>query len=295
MFRRDMPFRLLAAALALAAFTLPATMDARAAADATAAPALSRIPAACGNSSDFVNIVGQGALCEADRQWVVRLQNGHELTVAPPDAISAFSTSPTRAIAPPATLAREGTAAAASTYVCVDPTKHQHASLFYARFSDRTDNYAADLSDIQQQFRDADANYLSYDASTYFGIGMHLNVECNADGTPKVREIGLSTPFGRSNFGSIVSDMQNQGYASSLAHYWIWTDGNPLANLGYAGQSTVIEDDAPGIGNVINSAAAYSINYGYRDGAGGARIFTHENGHAMGAVQLSAPDSTGEA
>src|SRR5207302_2182248 len=78
-----------------------------------------------------------------------------------------------------------------------------------------------------------------------------------------------------------------------LAHYWIWTDGNPLANLGYAGQSTVIEDDAPGIGNVINSAAAYSINYGYRDGAGGARIFTHENGHAMGAVQLSAPDSTG--
>src|SRR5207302_8260366 len=98
MFRRDMPRRMLAAALALAAFTLPATMDTRAAAKATSAPAsaLSRIPAACGNASDFVNVVGQGALCQADRQWVVRLQSGHELTVALPDAISAFSTSPMR-------------------------------------------------------------------------------------------------------------------------------------------------------------------------------------------------------
>ncbi|MBV8195846.1 MAG: Ig-like domain repeat protein [Candidatus Dormibacteraeota bacterium] len=194
------------------------------------------------------------------------------------------------------------TQAPALSTQCVSPTQHQHIELFYAHFSGQPDNYATYASDIASQFQDVDTNYIAYDAAHYFGVTIHLYVECSA-GSIVVHDIALSTSLSNSNFSTIVNDMSNQGYTNPLAHYWIWTDGNPDAAFGYAGQSTVIDDDSAGPGNAINSSDAYSINYGYADynhstnppaytGQGG-QIFAHENGHAMGAVQLSAPDTTG--
>jgi hypothetical protein len=190
--------------------------------------------------------------------------------------------------------------------------------LVYAHFQGAADNYATQAPDIQAQFAAVDANYMNYDAQHYFGIGLHLNVECDSSNQPVVHDVALSTPISSSNYSTIVSNVQSAGYChgggsctgSGAAHYWVYTDGNPVASLGYAGQSSIIGDDSSGSGNQINQSDAYSINYGYclnpaagtsacnapidTQGPGyGPSIFAHENGHALGAVQLSAPESSG--
>jgi hypothetical protein len=241
-----------------------------------------QIPAECQDASAFVHVAFQGPTCQAHGQWVVRLKNGNALTVAPPDRIAALTSQGL-----PATTSVAG---AVPAYVCVNPSNHTHVELYYAHFAGESDNYGSLVGDIQSQLWMVDANYVDYDALLYGGPDEHLYVECDSGGNPVVHDIGLSTSIGGSDFSTIVSDMQNQGHSSSLAHYWVWTDGNPTS--GYAGQSSVIGDDSTGTSNAIDNSSAYSINYGYR-GVSGASIFAHENGHAMGAVQLSAPDTSG--
>jgi hypothetical protein len=281
------------AAVAVIATGLSATAD-KAAADSTSSATPSptpaggsgqhtaSIPAECQNASAFVPVAFQGPTCQAHGQTVVRLRNGKSITVAPPDTVKALtSTAPTTT----------SVAGASPAWVCVNPSNHTHVELYYAHFAGAPDRYGSYVGDIQSQFWMVDANYIDYDATLYGGPDMHLYVECDSGGMPAVHDIALSTSIGGSDYSTIVSDMQNQGHSSSLAHYWVWTDGNPTS--GYAGQSSVIGDDSPGTSNAINASNAYSINYGYGGASGGAGIFAHENGHAMGAVQLSAPDTSG--
>ena len=248
----------------------------------------------CSATGAFVNIAGQGPICASNGSHVLRFAGGREKTIAAPDRISAMvrTRAPAAHAATRAPVAHAATAALSSTQ-CVDPTQHTHVELYYAHFSDQPDNYASHVADIQQMFRDVDGNYLNYDSTTYFGIGIHMYVECDASLNPVVHDVVLSTPLGNSNFSSIVTDMSNQGHNSNLAHYWIWTDGNPLAAFGYAGQSTIEQDDSASGANLINGSYEYSINYGFAGSGSGAQVFAHENGHAMGAVQLTAPHSTG--
>ncbi|MBV8527687.1 MAG: Ig-like domain repeat protein [Candidatus Dormibacteraeota bacterium] len=247
------------------------------------APHAVTIPSECQSASAFVDVAWQGPSCQAHGHLVVRLNSGRAITVAPADTIRALSAT---------AAASASTAVAASTTgVCADPATHAHVELYYAHFAGQADNFGAHVSDLQNMFNLVDQNYIDYDSKSYGGPDMHLFVECAGDGNPAIHDIALSTTQGSTSFSTIVSDMQNQGHNSSLAHYWVWTDGNPTS--GYAGQSSVIGDDSASANNAINSSNAYSVNYGYSAAGGGAGIFAHENGHAMGAVQLSAPDSTG--
>ena len=241
------------------------------------------IPAECQSSANFVDVAWQGPSCQASGKLVVRLRSGHTMTVAPPDTIAALTTAGSASPSGPAPASTSGT--------CVNPATHNHVELYYAHFAGQADNYAAHVGDIQTMFNQVDSSYVDYDSRYYGGPDLHLYVECDGSGNPIVHDVGLSTPIGASDFSTIVSDMQVQGYNNSHAHYWVWTDGNPTS--GYSGQSSVIGDDSPGASNAINSSDSYSVNYGYAAGNSGASVFAHENGHAMGAVQLSAPDTTG--
>ncbi|MBV8444786.1 MAG: Ig-like domain repeat protein, partial [Candidatus Dormibacteraeota bacterium] len=238
---------------------------------------------ACAAAGDFIDIAGQGPLCQADQSFVLRLRTGTRVTVAPPDMASVLASG---------SKSVPHSSAPLISQQCVS-SGTPRVELVYAHFSDQPDNFSSHSADVQQIFRDVDADYINYDALHWFGQDMHLNVECDGSGNPVVHDVGLSTPLGGSDFSTITSDMQSQGYDQSDTHYWIWTDGNPVAAYGYAGQSTVQEDDSAGAGNSINTAYEYSVDYGYPDGNYGPQVFAHENGHAMGAVQLSAPDSTG--
>ncbi|MBV9099438.1 MAG: Ig-like domain repeat protein [Candidatus Dormibacteraeota bacterium] len=284
-------------ALGTATVTLPSALGTTAAAAATGpaaapspparTPARSQLAiAACASASSYVDIAGQGPVCQSNGSWVMRFgRSGTPHTVSAPDLASVLTSTPA-----PGTHAA---VAALSSQQCVDTSTHPHIELYYAHFSDQPDNYSAHAADIQQMFRDVDGNYINYDSTTYFGVGAHLFVECDGSGNPAVHDIALSTPLGATNFSAIANDMVNQGHSNALAHYWIWTDGNPLAAYGYAGQSTIQEDDTPDASNLINSSYQFSVNYGFTSASNGAQVFAHENGHAMGAVQLSAPDSTG--
>jgi hypothetical protein len=290
------PAALVAGALLCMSAAAPATRAAASVASAGSATLQAAGPVGpqpCAASSDFVSVLGQGDLCRRGGTTVLRLPNGRHLSMASPDRASAL----THGITAPASIAAPGSPAPAATtpllpQQCVDPSTHQHVELYYAHFADQTDRFSAAAPSIAQQLIDVDTTYLNYDATTYFGIGAHLFAECDAALKPVVHDITLSTPMSSTDFSSIASDMQGQGHVNPRAHYWIWTDGNPLASLGYAGQSSLESDDSASVSNSINNSYEYSVNYGYT-GASGARVFAHENGHAMGAVQLSAPHSTG--
>jgi len=273
-------------------------------------------PNQCSSVLAYLRVVGQGPVCESGGRWFLNLRTGRYISIAPPDRTSNLTRN-----APAATAAAASTSAAPRSLAasqCVGAGK-PHIELYYAHFKGAADNFSTMASDIQQQFISVDQDYMNYDTQSYFGMGLHLPVLCDSSNMPLVRDIALSTPIGTSDFSSIVSDMQGQGKcqagsgtgctASAPVHYWVYTDGNPDAALGYAGQSTVSDDDSASAANIINSTDQYSINYGYclntpagtsacdspidTQGPGnGPQIFAHENGHAMGAVQLSAPDST---
>jgi hypothetical protein len=263
------------------------------------APATSAAPAAlspstdaalaarqCVAAADFVHVVGQGDLCRRAGATMMRLQSGQRMSVSAPDSAAVLAAGTQAAAPAPAPNVPLLPAQ------CVDPATHQHVELYYARFSDQPDRSATFAADIQQQFRDVDVTYLNYDAAHYFGTGARLFAECDGSRNPVVHTIALSTPLASSDFNSIANDMYNQGHSNPRAHYWIWTDGNPAQALGYAGQSSLEDDDSPSAANLINRSYEYSVNYAYQ-GTAGSRIFAHENGHAMGAVQLSAPHTTG--
>ena len=292
--RAATPWRLLLSLIAVTAVALLSAFTARVSASTTTAPRttpaaathdVAGIPAECSQAADFVDLAFQGPSCQAHGKLVVRTRSGYALTVAPPDAIAALKAN----AAASATAASPAPADAAVD--CVNPATTPHVEIYYVHFADQADYLGYHVADLQQQFRDVDANYVDYDSRLYGGPDMHLAVACDGNGSPAIGSIGLSTTLNSTNYSTIVSDLQSQGHTSNLAHYWLWTDGNPTS--GYAGQSSVIGDDSPGSTNAINSSSEYSINYGYYDSNGGPGIFAHENGHAMGAVQLSAPDTSG--
>ena len=292
-----------------------------ASATAAATPARPLLSTVCTATSDFAPVVGQGSVCQQNDVWVMRTRDGHRIQISPPDTVAAL----TRSAASGGATPRSSAVAATPGSVTLSPAQcaapgQPRVQLYYAHFQGQSDNFSSIAPDIQQQFVSVDRDFLNYDASTFFGVNLHLFVECNSSNQPVVHDIALSTTLGGSNFSTIVGDMIHAGYCqvsqggscsgSGPVHYWVYTDGNPEAALGYAGQSSVVGDDTASPGNAINSADAYSVNYGYCEfpatgtstcdapvdaqipGFGG-QIFAHENGHAMGAVQLSAPDSTG--
>src|SRR5579859_3065708 len=82
---------MIGAPLPSAASTAGGTVTSAAKAPASLASSLSaatpsRYPG-CSAQTDFSDVVGQGPLCQSGRQFVVRLRNTHDVTVAPPDTI----------------------------------------------------------------------------------------------------------------------------------------------------------------------------------------------------------------
>ena len=318
-------------ATALAALTLiPVTLHASASTSPTPAPqqqigstsafAHVDLKSTCVADSAYLRVAGQGPICQAGSVSVVKLASGRHLQVAAPDTTAMLQPAAGAAATPAATAATTSSAASLDPSQCMTSAQQPHVELYYAHFQGESDNFGLLAPDIQQQFLAVDQDYISYYAVNWFGVSMHLIVQCDTMGEPQVHDITLSTRLDSANFSTIVSDMQAQGHcvasqgaacnAPGPVHYWVFTDGNPVAAYGYAGQSTVIGDDSPGAGNAINGADAYSVNYGYclhaapgtnacdppydNQGPGsGPGIFAHENGHALGAVQLSAPHSTG--
>ena len=178
---------------------------------------------------------------------------------------------------------------AARAPACVDGIPGDtYAIVIYARAVDDADNYATKAATLRSLV--AEANGLVNDAAMRSGgTTADLRVLCLA-GTVVVRNEVLPTPRAQASFTSIVMDLRAKGYSDTRVKHWVYYDDTSACACGGTGH--IAYDDKPTPANLNNGftpTPMFAVTFGYDS----VRIMLHELGHTMGAVQLTAPHSTG--
>ncbi len=171
---------------------------------------------------------------------------------------------------------------------CVNNDLEPHAVVIYARAHDDVDRYAEKIPVLRNIV--IQANTLVHEAGHDTGYEADLRVRCDGD-VIAVREAVLPTDKAAAHFGTVTRDLRAMGYASNQVKHWVYYDDPGACWCG--GIGTLYIDDRPGKLNWNNghpfSGALFAVTFGYDS----VRIMLHELGHTMGAVQLSAPNSSG--
>lgn len=181
----------------------------------------------------------------------------------------------------------DGTAGVGRYPSCVtDAQEGYFAHVIYAVAADDADNYASRANTIRDLVKQA--NDVFNDAAAVHGATADLRVLCDEDGII-VEHAVLPTSRNSDSFSTITSDLRAQGFTDGRVKYWVWYDDGVSAN--YAGQGHIHYDDRPIDDNANNGVgtADFAITYGYYS----TRVMLHELGHNIGAVQPSAPHTTG--
>ena len=190
----------------------------------------------------------------------------------------------------------EGTAtSSAGTAPCLNGgSSGARVEVIYGVPKDRTNNYRDSLSAIRKVIANAD---YQLDASSP-GAGQHYRWMC-ANGTKvTISNVTLMAvgPDGQFTFEDMVYSLQKQvqlrlgarDYISPARSYLVFVDHISDVN-GWAGYASIDNDDRPDASvNANNVGPAYAMINKWT-----ANIAEHELGHNLGAVQLSAPHSTG--
>ena len=111
----------------------------------------------------------------------------------------------------------------------------------------------------------------------------HIQFVTSADCSLDVAHVVLSST-GDDDFGNTIGELISQGYDDAGRKYHVWMDANVLCGVG-----TIYGDDFHGPGNANNS----SVSYARSDTGCWDYAELHELFHNLGAVQLSAPHSSG--
>ena len=116
-----------------------------------------------------------------------------------------------------------------------------------------------------------------------------FTVQCTTRGKPVVHEYpSLLTSSHLDGFATIVSGAVLAGHTDPNAKYLIFYDDPAPPRCGAA---QIFADDRRSVENLNNGGPMYAVLYG-RDCWVDGRPALHESSHTMGAVQLSAPNST---
>lgn len=161
-----------------------------------------------------------------------------------------------------------------------------YIQVIYARATDDTDGYAAWKPALRRLVNNSNAAVLAAAVAT--GSTASLHVKC-VDGLVEVKNEVLPTLAAAASFSTITSDLRARGYNDGKVKYWVFYDDTGACTCG--GQGNIYGDDRLTISNSNNgnAAAMFAITYGYDS----TRIWLHELGHNLGAVQLSAPHASG--
>jgi RTX calcium-binding nonapeptide repeat (4 copies) len=167
--------------------------------------------------------------------------------------------------------------------------------VIYGVPADRTNRYATMRSTVRASVKDADS---FLDASTPGLAGQHYRWLCENGKDVTVRNVTL-IPVGSDNaftYNDMVVSLQNQvaqglgtvDYTSPDRVYLVFVDQIAGA-YPFGGQGDVWPDDTPSPATNGNQTGPhYALINGFDAGAA-----EHELGHNIGAVQLSAPHSSG--
>lgn len=219
----------------------------------------------------FRYVPHQGPSCPLPGGWEVLLADGTRLLTHGPDTLTLGAPNPPGvAPAPP---------------VCVEDPREPHGLLVYARPHDRPDR-SAELATSLRALVNTSTGILMADADAA-GASVSLRMRCDATGLVAIAVAEpLGTDSGNDSFASIANDLQQQGFRSPAAKYWVWYDDEVG---GFAGQASIVADDrlAPDNGNL--RGGTFAMTYGVLD----AIVLLHESAHNLGAVQRSAPHQSG--
>lgn len=157
---------------------------------------------------------------------------------------------------------------------------YQH--VLYGRPSGSTDRLSSVRPQIVSAIRRMNA-VLNEDSLESGGPTADYKVLCNENGTIRIDSFTSTA----NDFQSIVTSAQTAGYLASNADYSIFYDANGGNICGIASFS---RDESLSENNANNTGRDYAVTY---EPCWDGRTPMHENGHNQGAVQASAPDSTG--
>lgn len=182
--------------------------------------------------------------------------------------------------------AREESGLSATAGVpCVgDGVSGPRVQAIYAVASDKTDRYGSIAALIPGWAAGMDAALNQSAAET----GGERHIRFLTNGCSLVISHVVLSATGDDSFTNTVNELKAQGFNTAGRKYMIWVDANV-----YCGIGSIMGDDSAGSSNVNNSA----VSYGRSDQGcwGGTSHFTelHELMHNLGAVQLSAPHTSG--
>jgi len=155
--------------------------------------------------------------------------------------------------------------------------------VLYARPKRGADRYGDVKASIQAQIR-RNTYVLNESAIASGGTGARYTVLCDAGGIEVDKFVVGS---GATDFNTIVSAARKAGYTSTTEDYTIFFDG---VSRTACGVGSYISDETASAANKNNNGGGYAISYA---DCWYGRTSMHENGHNQGAVQPSAPHSTG--
>lgn len=224
-------------------------------------------------------VEGQGPSCPVEAGWLVTLPDGARLLThgpdAAPDAVAVHlpSASPACAagaddfalrvlhVVPPATL---------------DPGAPRVALIRAG---------AAAMTGVMLE------------SALPLGADVRPKFFCDDAGEVEVTRVRVATPTLRASFATLVADVRAQGFDRPNEKYLLLYEGFVLCEC--IGQGQVHDDDRALEENAYNTGPMYAAVYLANHGAGAAtgtlsKAMLHEAGHILGAVQLSAPHSTGQ-
>lgn len=264
-------------ALLVALLTLPFSPSASSA----AAPALPEsLAPSCPATA---KVVGLGAACR---------QPSGLLEVFAPDGVSVGTTHGVDPIVPHDLLPRTASDAGPSPAHCIsDPLAFPyHARVIYARAFDDEDLYAAKVESI----RGAVEGGLGYLAEASIAGGAtsgSVHVRCTTGGQIIVENVVLPTARADADFSTVSRDLTVLGYNDLKVKHWVHYDDRDACACG--GTGNLYGDDSLSAGNANNGNGTSPMFAVVWDRVTAYRTWLHELGHNLGAVQNSAPRTSG--
>lgn len=163
--------------------------------------------------------------------------------------------------------------------ICSDGYR-QH--VLYAYVSGSTDRFATSVEPIRAAMRRANAVLNAASLESGGGSADYL-MAC--DDARQIRVDSVVVPD--AGFGSVVSAARAAGFNAPNVDYTVFLDAS---NGGACGIGSYYADESSGADNQNNNGGGYGVTY---RGCWFNETPMHENAHNQGAVQYSAPQSTG--
>jgi hypothetical protein len=161
----------------------------------------------------------------------------------------------------------------------------------YAHPSDLPNRYTARLAPLRAAV--AQANAALRAEAALFSRTIDYRFLC-ANGLVVVEDAPVLLGYKSVTLETLITSLRALGFTNPNAKYWVYFDGHPDGALD--GVGTLENDDRLSANNASNFGPSYGVTWGVdleKSAAGAVAVMMHESAHTMGAVQNTAPHSTG--